>query len=109
MIRQILRKELLTNFQSFRFFALFAVAVFLFTVNPFLVATEYWERAQRYNESVERMEKWDKNRAIGTFRRPNPMSFVAASSDENAPTGYNINLNVGVTPMGVGQYGVKMY
>jgi len=102
MIRHILRRELLKSFQSFRFFALFAVAVFLFAINPFLVATEYRERAQKYNENVEKMRKWDKNRAIGTFRRPNPMSFVAGSSDENAPTGYYINLNVGVAPMGVG-------
>jgi len=108
VIRQILRRELLKNFQSFRFLALFAVAVFLFTVNPFLVATEYREGVQKYSENVEKMRKWDKNRAIGTFRRPNPMSFVAGSSDENAPTGYYINLNVGVAPMGVDQYGVNL-
>ncbi len=108
MIRHILRRELLKNFQSFRFFALFAVAVFLFTVNPFLVATEYRERAQKYNKDVERMEKRDRNRGIGTYRRPNPMSFVAGSSDENAPTGYYINLNGGVSPMGVDQYGVNL-
>jgi ABC-type transport system involved in multi-copper enzyme maturation permease subunit len=108
VIRQILRRELLKNFQSFRFFALFAVAVFLFTINPFLVATEYRERVQKYSENVEKMRKWDKNHGIGTFRRPNPMSFVAGSSDGNAPTGYSVILSLGVSPLGVDQYGVNV-
>jgi len=108
MIRHILRRELLKNFQSFRFFALFAVAVFLFAINPFLVATEYRERVQKYNEYVEMMEKRSKDQGIGTFRRPNPMSFVAGSSDVKAPTGYRINLSLGVAPMGVDQYGVNL-
>jgi ABC-type transport system involved in multi-copper enzyme maturation permease subunit len=108
MIRPILRRELLKNFQSFRFFALFAVAVFLFTVNPFLVATEYRERVQKYSENVEKMRKWDKNHGIGTFRRPNPMSFVAGSSDGKAPTGYRVILSLGVSPLGVDQYGANV-
>ncbi len=108
MIRQILMKELLKNFQSFRFSALFAVAVFLFAINPFLVATEYRERAQKYNEYVEIMEKRSKDQGIGTFRRPNPMSFVAGSSDVKAPIGYRIDLSLGVSPLGVDQYGVNV-
>ena len=108
MIRLILRRELLKNFQSFRFFALFAVAVFLFAINPFLAAIEYQERLQRYNGYLEQMEKRSKDQGIATFRRPNPMSFVAGSSDVEAPTGYGIDLSLGVAPLGVDQYGINV-
>jgi ABC-type transport system involved in multi-copper enzyme maturation permease subunit len=106
MIWEVCRKELLRNFQSFRFFALFAVTVFLFAISPFLLSTEYHEKLQEYNQKQEQFDP--RGVFIGAHRRPNPLSFVFEGGDGAATNGFGICLDLGIMPQGGDQYGVNV-
>ena len=108
MTWKICIKELLNNFQSFRFFAIFAVSVLLFSINPFLVSTEYEEKLQEYNQDIERAKTLDKNMWISAYKRPNPLSFAAEGGGMDAPDSYSINLAFGVSPANSNLYGTNL-
>lgn len=108
MTWQICRKELLKNFQGFRFFALFAVTTFLFTINVLLLSAEYSEELQSYNRNMERLRASDKTWGIEAYRPPNPLSFAVEGGDEHAASVFSISLSGGVVPKGADQYGVNL-
>jgi len=108
MIWKICRKELLRNFQSFRFFALFAVAVFLFAINPFLVSTGYDEKLQEYNRRIERDRTREHTMHSGAaYKYPNPLLFILEGGDEATVSVFGVTLDFGIMAHGVNQYGVN--
>ena len=106
MIWKICRKELLKNFQSFRFFALFAVAVFLFTINPFILSSGYNEKLQEYSQNVERERNNDhKGPFSWAYKHPNPLLFVLEGGDEAATNVFGISMDLGISAYGLDYYG----
>lgn len=107
MIWEICRKELLANFQSFRFYILLVISIFLFVMSLFLTSAKYTEALREYERNMERFRQSKKTMSIEAYRRPNPLSFAIAEGDDDAIKAFSISLHQGISLIGGDEYGVN--
>jgi len=83
MILEIVKKEILSHLQSFKFSALFAITLILFALNALIFVKSYEERLSTYSQNV--LEHWRQksSESIAIDKRPNPFAFVAGEGEHD--------------------------
>lgn len=85
MIKEIAKKEFLSNILSFRFLLAFISTFLLFSTGSLLFLKEYSLELKRYREISSRYQNKKSVKEIYIFPRPNQLNFCVEGGEKNFP------------------------
>ncbi|MBM3240253.1 hypothetical protein FJZ31_28555 [Candidatus Poribacteria bacterium] len=90
----------MNNIQSFKFFALFALAIALFGINAFVSSKEYERELTAYSKRITQHSQYDSN-IVFVDKRPNPLSFVIEGQSRKQDKTLIIEHTGNIAPAGI--------